>query len=359
MNQSNTQVSSFRPSERRVVLQRLALLLLMTLSILVVGKANADTITLQAITDFEVLDAGDVPFYRDGGGQRNVLAINAAVDDYRSRFAMATTEFDGSAGFYDLELTTLGELDGDCVYQIVINGEVMGTAVNSVASVDYEVQKHTFEDIYIPAGATLGVSAVAVSNGLIPENDAFAFARGRWRTLTLTSDAGGIDFTPVVDLSLDTHYAFHDSAEGSNGLLVQLVVSNSGSAPADFNATAPLASVVLPEGLVFGGSDDCSAIGYRVYCDLPDLVNGSSASAYFDVEPTQEGEFTVAASVIANEREWLADDNLASIEFTATYDPTFDPNLGAAIAGNSGGGTSSLHLLLLIALTSVLRRRQA
>ncbi|MBX2881968.1 MAG: hypothetical protein KTR32_18615 [Granulosicoccus sp.] len=359
MNQHNPKVSIYRISNNRIPLRGLLLLTILTLSILFQGKVKAETITLQAITDFTAIDAGDVPFYRDTKNQRNVLAINAAVEEYRSRFATATTEFDGSAGFYDLELTTLGELDGDCVYQIIVNDEVMGTAVNTIASVDYEVQKHQFDDIYIPAGATLGVSAVAVSNGLIPENDAFAFARGRWRTLTLTSDNGGTGFTPVVDLSLEAAYAFEDSVEGSNAFSVSLTVSNTGSTPADYSATSPLASVVLPEGLVFRDSDDCSAFGYRVYCDYSTLAHNTSASVQFTVEPGRSGEFSLAASVIADERELNTDNNLRSLSVTASYDATLDPNLGAALAANTGGGSTSPWFVLFVCLSALFRRRRS
>lgn len=362
MNKNRTQVSTAQLPGAKSVLRRLALLTLATLSMLYVGKARAETITLQAITDFSVIDAGDVPFYRDTADQRNVLAINAGNENYRSRFAMATTEFDGSAGFYDLELTTLGELDGDCIYQIVINDQVMGTAVNTIAITDYEVQTHQFNDIYIPAGATVGVTAVAVSNGLIPENDAFAFARGRWRTLELTSDDGGDDFTPVVDLSLDARYLMADSAAGSNTITVELDVSSGGSTPTPFTATAPLVSVVLPDGLVLGSSDDCSAFGYRVYCDLPDMPNDSTETISFSLEPSEAGDFTLAASVIADQRELNIENNLRSLAVSATYDESFDPNLGAALGenlnANSGGGSASWYLLLLMSLTSVLRRRR-
>lgn len=324
--------------------------ILVVLTLGLFSPAQAETITLQAITDFDAIDAGDVPFYRDTNGGRNVLAINAAIEDYRNRYAMATTDFTGTGGFYDITLTTFGELDGDCVYQVLVNGVVVGAAVNSIALEDYEVQNHVIEDIYIPAGATLGVTAVAVSNGLIPENDAYAFARGRWQTLTLTTDTGGTDFTPVVDLDLQIETT--PAAATGEQIDVTLTVSNLSIEPQEFSATNPVISVVLPDALELAASAECSVNGFRVHCPLAEIASGENAVATFSVRSNTSGQHALAASVIADQRELIPANNLDS----ATVVLASSPQVAAALGTSSGGAWSPMLLLFLI---SLIRRRKA
>jgi hypothetical protein len=157
------------------------------------SRAESETNTVPGILvyaatiDFPNINAGEVPYYKDDA--RNALAIDASVVSYRDKFARATASFTGTAGNYDVTITALGETDGDCFYRLLVNGNVMGTRQNTPVTVDYTPQNHTFTNVAIPAGATLGVESNAVSNGLIPEAGGFAFARGRWTTLALAPAA--------------------------------------------------------------------------------------------------------------------------------------------------------------------------
>ena len=328
-----------------VVTTLFALLLICMLSFS--RQADAATYTYQALTDFDDLNAGDIPFYRDTNEPRNALAINAGNEDYRNRYAMATTDFDGIADYYDITLSTLGELDGDCVYQVVVDGVVVGTVVNDPVTVDYTVQQHQFNDIYVPAGAVLGVRAVAVSNDQIPEGDGFAFARGRWRTLTLTTDDATDTAVAHVDLVLSAET--NVSIAGINQPVeVTLTVDNPAISGFDFAATDGLVSAVLPDEVSYGNSNDCFAVGFRVFCALEDIAQDDSVTARFSVLPQQAGDHAIAVSVIADEREVDAIDNLV----TATVTASDDPALGAALAKTGGGSTGFFALfgLLLVCL---------
>ena len=149
--------------------------------------------------NFSNINAGVVPFYIDDN--RNALAIDASNASYRNKYARATTTFEGNAGTYDLTLTTLQETDGECTYQLFVNGTKIGTVTNKSTSSDYIPQVHVFKNVSIPANATLSVEAQSVSNGKIPEKDGFAFARGRWTDLSLvtsTSDNSDGDGTVTI-----------------------------------------------------------------------------------------------------------------------------------------------------------------
>ncbi|MGB6221679.1 PKD domain-containing protein [Haloferula sp.] len=138
---------------------------------------------------------------------------------YRDKFARATTTFTGAAGNYDVIITALGETDGECSFRLLVNGVVIGTKQNARVTSDYGPQLHTFNNVAIPAGATLGVESNDVSNGLIPEGTGFAYARGRWTTLTLTlatstSTSTGI---PVANAGADKTVTLPTSSVTLNG----------------------------------------------------------------------------------------------------------------------------------------------
>ncbi len=165
--------------------------------------ASAQSIELQAITDFPDLTSGEVPYYIDTVGERNVLAINAANVEYRDKYARAVTTFNGASGTYDVTITALGEIDGEGEFRFLINGVLAGSAFNTRVDVDWGEQFHTFDDIGLNAGDEIAVESSALSNGLIPENGEYAFARGRWRSLTLTLDDGTTAVAETADLQVE------------------------------------------------------------------------------------------------------------------------------------------------------------
>ena len=153
------------------------------------GGGGGGDLVLDATSDFPTIDAGQAPYYVDSA--RDALAINAGNLNNRDKFARATTGFNGTTGTYDITITSLGETDGECSFRLLVNGSVIGTRQNTRVTTDYGPQYHTFTNVSVPTGATLAVESNAVSNGLIPEGDGFAYARGRWTTLTLSPSGEG------------------------------------------------------------------------------------------------------------------------------------------------------------------------
>ncbi|VGO22463.1 hypothetical protein SCARR_04546 [Pontiella sulfatireligans] len=156
-------------------------------------RVTAALYVYQATNDFPVINSGAVPYYKDNGN--NALAINAANESYRDQWARAELIFDGSAGAYDVTLTALKELDGECSYRLLINGSLIGEVKNATTTVDYQEQDHVFAGVNIPAGATIAVESITHSNGKVQETGqpagVWAWARGRWRSLSLASNGTG------------------------------------------------------------------------------------------------------------------------------------------------------------------------
>ncbi|VGO17556.1 hypothetical protein PDESU_06153 [Pontiella desulfatans] len=159
----------------------------------ITSSVHASTYTYGATTDFTNLSSGEVPYYKHTA--KNALAIDAATEAYRNKFAKARVVFNGTAGTYNLALTALKELDGECSYRLSVNGTLVGSRTNQPTTTDYEPQDHYFNNVHLPAGAIIEVESNCTSNEQVPENGGWAYARGRWTALTLSTtpavDAGG------------------------------------------------------------------------------------------------------------------------------------------------------------------------
>ena len=140
----------------------------------------ADPMTMVALRDFKFVVSGEfVSGYKDKG--RKALAINAA--QHKDKFAAAEGTFNGKSGTYDLVLNALTETDGESSYRILVAGKLVGLAQNPETEKDYKVAPHRFNGVELKNGDVVRIEFNSHSNEKIPEGDAFAFSRGRWRSL--------------------------------------------------------------------------------------------------------------------------------------------------------------------------------
>jgi hypothetical protein len=142
-----------------------------------------------AVKDFPKTDGGEVPYtVPKKDDWRQVLSINAAKVAYRDKFARAERDYDGEAGTFDVTIVTLTEFDGECVYRLLVDRKVVATFTNPRVGKegDFKQHRHTWKGVKLKYGARLAVESNTASNGLIPEGDGFAWARGRWSQLELS-----------------------------------------------------------------------------------------------------------------------------------------------------------------------------
>jgi len=151
-------------------------------------ESTPTQITFVSIKDFPNTTGGEVPYYKE---KRGTLSINAAKPAYRDKFAKAEMIYPGAPGNYSVTITTYPEFDGESTYRLLINGELAATYINPRVdkSGDLKPRPHTWHNITISEGATIAIESNTASNGLIPEHDAFAWARGRWSQIQLTPAA--------------------------------------------------------------------------------------------------------------------------------------------------------------------------
>ena len=274
-------------------------------------QAIADTYTYQAITDFDDINAGEVPYYVDTVAGRNVLAIDAAVVTYREKFARATTMFTGDSGTFDVTITTLGEIDGEGEFRFLVNGEVVGSAVNYMVDEDWGEQFHVFPDIEIVSGDEISVESDARSNGLIPENGEYAFARGRWRELALIADDAATANPVSTNLSVAVA-AQPEQAELADLVAVVVSVRNLSAN----SATNPVVLVTPGAGLQFVSGDGCDAeaIGGVITCALEEVAATSVALTGLAFVASATGDTTIAVEVSADQTDSDLTDNTAVAE---------------------------------------------
>lgn len=115
---------------------------------------------------------------------KNALAINAV--NYKGVFAAAAYRYNGIDGKYKVLLNTLAETDGESSYNVYVNRTFVGTYTNPETTIDYAPQEVLLDkSITIRNGDVITVEFNSHSNGKIPENDGFAFSRGRWTSIQL------------------------------------------------------------------------------------------------------------------------------------------------------------------------------
>jgi len=285
-------------------------------SALLIGSTStfAEELLLEAITDFPIINAGEIPYYIDRIEDRNVLAINAAIEEYRDLFARAVTSFDGSSGVYDVTITALGEIDGEGEFRFLVNGELQGSAVNQLVTEDWGEQHHVFENIELEAGDEIAVESNARSNGLIPENGEYAFARGRWRSLGLVLDDEATGITEVADLGIVLEGAETQLLVGdSTG--INLVIDNTVDSGVATGITidvdlGPTLGFVSAEGCTIDSGD--SAI---ISCDIAELAPGASSMIYLVVNAIDSGLGGVLASVSSSQTDPQSDNNSTELSF--------------------------------------------
>ncbi len=143
---------------------------------------SVESQTLNALRDFNIPSIdGFVPAYKDKG--RRALAVNAGM--YKEKFAAATAIFDGNSGLYNVTITTVKETDGESTYRLRVSGELVGKFQNPETTQDMSTHTYTFQNIALNKDDVIQVEFNSTSNGKIPEGNAFAFARGRWRQLEI------------------------------------------------------------------------------------------------------------------------------------------------------------------------------
>lgn len=287
--------------------------------------AAAETLTFEA-GEFGELDRGEIPFYYEDG--RGALAINAANEAYRGPYAEASVAFAAEAGVFDVSLVSLQEIDGECDYQVYVNDVLIAEFVNDRTETDYLEQQHTVSGISIPAGATLVVAARADTNGLIPEGDGTAWARGRWRRLTLERQ----EAPPATVALAISQISLQQDADNNDQQQLVLRVANSSDS---VTATGVVVTAEFGDAVKLAGSSVCAATETGVSCPLAEIGPNGSTDLTMNLQVAADSQVDFIVS--ADQPDSGLADNTLSVALTAGSGGT-ETDSGGSTGTDQGTG---------------------
>lgn len=146
------------------------------------SKADCEPFTVSAIDEFGATQKdGYVPFYIHRGV--DALAVNS--EEYENEYAFAVYTFSKKSGEYEIKITTVLEDDGESTYKLFINDKQVAQVQNEESDVNYVERVYSFGKFKLHQADVIGIAFNNVSNEKIPEDESFAFARGRWKNLII------------------------------------------------------------------------------------------------------------------------------------------------------------------------------
>lgn len=150
-------------------------------------RAAAEARILSAVRDFQpVREAPFVGYYTETKST-NPAEHGVAIQTprHRDRPAAADFVYPGPAGTYDLTLLAVAEEDGESVYRLIVDGRDLGERQNSPQTGKRLGVLHHWRGVALQKDTRLRVVFAGHTNGKIPEGDATAWSRGRWRALVI------------------------------------------------------------------------------------------------------------------------------------------------------------------------------
>jgi hypothetical protein len=148
------------------------------------------SLILNAQDTFE--STGKIPFYYDG--KNDALGIDARKKPYRdvwvtSKLVVPESLWGKKAiesrTFKNAILVTLGEIDGESSYRVMLNDTLVAEVINQETSTDYQENYFHLGSLTLKPKDVITVQSKAVTNGKISEKGGTAYARGRWRGIVL------------------------------------------------------------------------------------------------------------------------------------------------------------------------------
>lgn len=167
-----------------------------------------EIVTMSAVKDFSLaVREGKAPNRLPYNPYHIEKEWNAlAGDDLNFAFHMASAEgeFKGRSGFYSVTLQTLTERDGECAYNVYVNGKAIGMCQKNPPTNEFCAPAMLkWSNVEIPAKARIRVESNSYSNLRRPEMNFFEYARGRWTGIVFNMEQNNLhDSTNIVNPSL-------------------------------------------------------------------------------------------------------------------------------------------------------------
>lgn len=168
----------------------------------------------------------------------------------------AEETFAGADGNYFITVNAMGEPDGECTYEVFVNGTKVGekqtTRIHGTNTPAYTIEplQVTNSAVAIKKGDVIRVTFNQTSNNLVEEGEGYATARGRWMSIELCTDGNtvipviGIKPLPATQtVETGATLTLSTSVEPSNASNQKIIWTSSNKAVATVNASGVVTGV--------------------------------------------------------------------------------------------------------------------
>ncbi|WP_075602883.1 Ig-like domain-containing protein [Saccharicrinis aurantiacus] len=172
---------------------------------------NAQEFTTLSVAGYDVAAKQSVPGTPSDGVNKGEPVIGCGGSNGLNQSIAAEITYTGDEGDVTFTLKTVGEPDGESTYTVWINDVKVGEQQNSkifgtsTPAYTYQELVMNTETVALKTGDIIRVTSNQVSNGLVPEGDGFATARGRWRSISICGVEDDVTDPIVEEPVLDAH----------------------------------------------------------------------------------------------------------------------------------------------------------
>jgi len=122
---------------------------------------------------------------------REAYAVNT-VTQPTDQWGAAEAVFRGEDGVYSMVFTSRLETDGEPTYKVLVNSREVLVFTNprtfNLDIPEYEPYVLIVKNISLQKSDHIRVKFLPHSNGLVPEDDAFGYARARWKNIVFQKE---------------------------------------------------------------------------------------------------------------------------------------------------------------------------
>ncbi len=176
-----------------------------------INYGEVQEIVLSAITDFEIVNEASLfaPHYvEDQSAYAYTHGLAVDTSKHFGSPAAVTAIFKGAPHDYHVRLFAVSEEDGQSLYQVFHNGELIATRRSPPSSEKREPDWLSFGERFLETGDRLTILFRGHSNMKAPEGAGYAWSRGRWRSLSLRPTASTSSSPSPIPIRLPELWTF-------------------------------------------------------------------------------------------------------------------------------------------------------
>lgn len=149
---------------------------------------------ISGITGYDNANLAPIPNSPANAANVGEVVLGCGGTNGTTRPCAAEETYTGVAGDFFFSVNAMAEPDGECTYEVFVNGVKVGeaqtTRIHGTNTPAYTVETLEINStaVALKSGDVIRVTFNQTSNNLVPEGNGFATARGRWRSIEICSE---------------------------------------------------------------------------------------------------------------------------------------------------------------------------